>query len=292
MHACELVDLAAVVAAHTPAMLRATRDIPEQNVETYWVASKCRLDRWGRSLKKLATTIGSGKRASECLEQRAFRGVLEEILAGEVLTRVWTAAMCQYDRARGADQMEPVARSVLIGQIEARHRVLTILVGRSGLTTEEAMRLDALRRRSECWTDVLIGYLAVESDVREFATDPDRAADFAADFAQQRREAGGRFAWPMTIASLQAAFRDWLEPVSPNSDLNARIAASILTCFPAEVFNDLGIVQSQWLVRISQITREAEGMLEELLGDSHAASATPPSPPRTLRPDSWGRFHA
>jgi hypothetical protein len=292
MHARELIDLAAVVAVHTPALLRASRYIPEESVEAYWVASKSRLDRWGRGLKKLTTTIHSGGLTPNSPGHRAFRGILEEILAGEVLTRVWSAAMCAYDRTHGADQMEPVARSVLIGQIEARHRVLTILVGRSGLTPEEAMRLDALRRRTERWTDVLVGHLAGEYDVSEFAVDPDRARDFADDFAQQLQQEGGRFAWPMVLASLRAAFREWLEPASPNPDLNAKIAASILTCFPPEVFDCLGTIQSEWSLRISHITSEAEGMIEELLAETPAPAANLAGELGRERFDRWNNFGA
>jgi hypothetical protein len=292
MHARELVDLAAVVAAHTPALLRSARNIPEESVEAYWVASKSRLDRWGRALKRLTTVVQAGGLKPNSPEHRAFRGMLEEILAGEVLTRVWSAAMCAYDRAHGADQMEPVARSVLIGQIEARHRVLTILVGRSGLTAEEAMRLDALRRRTERWADVLVGHLAAEYDVSQFAVDPDRARDFADDFAQQHQQEGGRFAWPMVLASLRAAFCEWLEPASPNPDLNAQIAASILTCFPAEVFDGIGTIQSEWSLRISHIAGEAEGMIEELLGEAPPSSASRAGATDRVRFDRWSDFGA
>jgi hypothetical protein len=217
-------------------------------------------------------------------DYRAFRGTLEEILASEVLTRTWTAAMCAYDRCRGTDRMEPVARSVLIGHIEARHRVLTILVNQSGLTAEESMRLDALRRRTERWSDVLIGHIVAEHDVSEFAVEPDRARDFTEDFARQRGEEGGRFAWPVLLASLRAAFPEWLEAQSPNPDLNVKIAASILACLPPEVFDTAGVMQSGWLLRISQITSDAEGMLEELLAEI-------PSPtPQDARTAAHDRF--
>jgi hypothetical protein len=265
MHARELVDLAAVVAVHAPALIRAARDIPEESVEAYWVASKCRLDRWGQTLKRLSNAVAAGEKPLSAAERRLFRGVLEEILASEVLTRIWTAAMCAYDLARQTDSMEPVARSVLIGHMEARHRMLTLLVSRTGLTAEEAIQLNALRSRTERWADALIGYLASEYDVAQFAVEPDRAKDFADDFAHQRQERGGRYAWPLMLASLRAAFRHSLSAESPNPDLNARIAAGLLACFPAEVFDGTGQVVSAWLLRISHVAGEAEGMLEELL---------------------------
>jgi hypothetical protein len=292
MHARELVDLAAVVAVHAPALIRAARNIPEESVEAYWVASKCRLDRWGQTLKRLtnALAVGDGEKEEGVgshlceapsgpfrqmrpdpffspADRRLFRGVLEEILASEVLTRIWTAAMCAYDGARDTDAMEPVARSVLIGHMEARHRVLTLLVSRTGLTAEEAIQLNALRSRTERWADALVGHLASEYDVAQFAVEPDRARDFAEDLAHQRGQQGGRFAWPLLLASLRAAFRQSLSAESPNPDLNAQIAASLLACFPAEVFDGTGQVVSAWLLRISHVAGEAEGMLEELLAD-------------------------
>jgi hypothetical protein len=290
MHARELIDLAAVVAIHGPVLIRASEELLEESVEGYWVASKCRLDRWGRSLKRFSTAFGQGTVKASSGDHRAFRAILEEILAGEVLTRVWTAAMCTYDRTHATDRMEPVARSVLIGHMEARHRVLTILVSPSGLSAEEAMRLDALRRRTERWSDVLIGHLATEHNVSEFAVEPDRARDFADDFAQQRQQEGGRFAWPMLLASLRAAFQEWLEPESPNPDLNVRIAVSILACFPREVFDATGVMQSGWLLRISQITNEAEGMLEELLAEVPSPTRGDAGPTGCDRFDRRGRF--
>ncbi len=311
MHARELVDLAAVVAFHAPALIRAARDVPDESVEGYWVASKCRLDRWARTLKRLTDALEKGDRSNLCeaghrpedgrgpfrqigpvpffggqltpAERRLFRGLLEEILASEVLTRIWTAAMCAYDQARNTDAMEPVARSVLIGHMEARHRVLTLLVSRTGLGAEEAIQLNALRSRTGRWADALVGYLASEYDVAQFAVEPDRARDFAEDLAHQRGQQGGRYAWPLLLASLRAAFRQSLAAESPNPDLNAQIAASLLACFPAEVFDGTGQIVSAWLLRISHVASEAEGMLEELLAE------VPPEPRRLT---ASRRFHA
>ena len=143
MHARELVDLAAVVAVHAPSLIRAARDIPEESVEAYWVASKCRLDRWGRMLKRLTTALVDEEKPLTTAERRLLRGVLEEILASEVLTRIWTAAMCAYDQTRQTDVMEPVARSVLIGHMEARHRVLTFMARFPRIDGEPAMKLES-----------------------------------------------------------------------------------------------------------------------------------------------------
>ena len=191
--------------------------------------------------------------------------MLEEILTGEILTRVWAAVLCAYDRAHGAELAEPIARSVLIGHLEARHRVLTLLVQGPGIDADEAVKLNYLRRRSERWTDLLVGYLSPLLDTGEFAIDSRRARDFAQDLKYQGNFPGGRHAWPLVLASLRSAFRQGLGPLSPNADLNARIAASILSCFPPELFDSTGLFRSLWLLRLANVTNDAQGMIRELL---------------------------
>jgi len=283
MHARELVELAAIVSAHGPVLVRGSHPVSATGIEGYWTASKCRLDRWARSLKAFSTVTDPQQRRRQWPN---VRSVLEEIITGEVLTRVWTAVLCAHDWHRAADQAEPVARSVLIGHLEARHRVLTLLVQRSALEAEAAVKLNRLRQRAERWTDLLVGYLLGLHDVREFAIDPDRAQDFAADLRYRSDLTGGRHAWPLVLASLRAAFRQGLSPHSPNADLNTQIASSILACFPAELFDSTGLFRSLWMLRLTNVTNDAQGMVEELLatGTTGAESGADLSLPRNRLP--------
>jgi hypothetical protein len=282
MHARELIELAAVTAIHAPVLVRGATVIPEKSIESYWTASKKRLDRWGRILRQLTKENAE----TGCLNSLLVRGVLEEIFTGEILTRVWTATMCAYDRQRGTDLVEPIVRSVLIGHMEARHRVLLLLVHAAGLDVDEAIRLNQLRARTERWTDFLVGHLSGLYDIGEFAHDPDRAKDFCDDLTEQSRERGGRHVWPLALASLRAAFQKTLVPHSPNADLNAEIATSVIACFPPEVFDSTGLLQSTWISRMSNTTTEAEGRIEALL-----ASSARPSHPTVNRCDSRVSFH-
>ena len=273
MHARELVELAALVAVHAPMLIRSAAAIAQSSVEQYWTASKCRLDRWSRSLKGWTHQAAESGAEPPPSGPTQFRGTVEEILTGEVLTRVWTAAACAYDRHHNTDLIGPVARSVLIGHMEGRHRVLKVLVSGSGLDTDDAIRLNHVRCRAERWTDVLLAYFVPFHDIREFAIDLERAQDFAEDLAHQSRERGGRHVWPILLGSLRAAFRHGLGPVSPNADLNAKIAAGLLGCFPAELFDATGFLQSLWLARISRITADTQGMIDELLAPHRSSSA-------------------
>jgi hypothetical protein len=273
MHARELVELAALVSAHGPILARGGGQISDAGIRRYWIASKSRLDRWGRALKRLSGRATDAGAPMEVAQRPLVRGLLEEILTGEVLTRVWTAVTHAYDRHRGTDLVGPIARGVLTGHLEARHRVLTLLVDGPAIDAAEAVKLNRLRRRSERWTDLLIGYLAGLGDVGQFAVDPERARDFAEDLRHRGRLPGGRYAWTLVLTSLRAAFGLALGPVSPNGDLNAQIAASILGCFPPELLDGTGLLRSLWLARLSDVTDDAQGMLDDLLASEVRTSA-------------------
>ncbi len=264
MHARDLVELAAVVSAHGPVLVGGQEEISESGIEQYWVASKCRLDRWGLSFRKL--TDKPGGRASRGRPDSArIQALFEEVLTGEMLTRVWAAVLCLHDRDHQNDRSEPIARSVLVGHLEARHRVLTALARGPDIDADGAMKLNHLRRRTERWTDLLVGYLGTLGDVVEFAVNPDRARDFAEDLGYHRYKSGSRGAWPLLMASLRQAFGRSLQPASPNADLNGQIASSVLSCFQPELFDSVGLLRSLWLERLTHLTDDAAGMIDSLL---------------------------
>jgi hypothetical protein len=265
MHARDLMELAAIVSAHGPVLVDA-QSLSERQIEQYWTASKCRLDRWGRSLKQFVQAPPAAGTRERYARWQSIAGVCEEVLTGEVLTRVWTAVLCIYDRRRGQAELEPVARSVLIGHLEARHRVLTLMVRGPGVDAEEAVKLNHLRRRCERWGDMLVGYLSPLHDIGEFAFEAARARDFADDLHYQARLRGGRHAWPLLLASLRGAFRRSLSQESPNADLNAQIGGAVLACFQPELFDSTGLLRSLWLHRLQAATDDAQVMIDDLLG--------------------------
>jgi hypothetical protein len=67
------------------------------------------------------------------------------------------------------------------------------------------------------------------------------------------------------MSSMRAAFRHGLTSVSPNADLNATIAATIVAFFPPELLDAAGVPESLWILRISQTARVAEGWIDEML---------------------------
>ncbi len=265
MHAHELVELAAVIAAHGPALVDTPGRIPDDGIQEYWIASKSRLDRWARTLKDFSAGPTGAGRPWPSSHWPRFRVVFEEVITGDVLARVWTAVAHAYDQCRGTDQAEPIARSVLAGHGEARHRVLTLLVQTPRIDVEEGVRLNRLRRRTERWTDMLIGYLSDLDDVRQFAFQPHRARQFGEDLHCRARLQGGRVVWPLVLASLRAAFPPECSSASPNGDLNARIAEGILACLQPDLLDPTGLVPATWLSRLEYVTDDATRMIDDLL---------------------------
>lgn len=262
MQSCHLVELAALVTAHGPVLLAGDGRLSNAALEQYWAGSKCRLDRWSRSLRQFRTATPHSEREATASWER-LRSVLEEILTGEILTRVWCSVLAGYDQQRGTCDAEPVGRSVFLGHLEARHRTLALLVASQGITTEAAVAVNRVRHRAERWTDLLLAHLP-DCPIDHYAFDPARVQEFAADLAAQRGRPASRQAWALTVAALRTAFRKGLAD-SPNSDLNAAIAEGILACFPPEMFDGQGLVRSLWLSRLINGTRDAQGMVEELL---------------------------
>lgn len=263
MHARLLVEVAALAATQGPGLIAGRAALSAAGLEQYWTSSKCRLDRWYRTLGEFTADALAGR--SDRQRWRALRPVVEEVFTGELLSRVWGAVLQGYDRRRGQAEAEPIARSVLIGHLEARHRALTLLVCGPGVGTEEAVALNRLRRRSERWTDLLLGHLAEWCDVGGLAFDADRAAEFASDLRRQRRQPAGYHAWALTVASLRGAFQTDLDDETANPDLNSRIAAAVVASFPAEQFDATGVFRGVWLARLANTACDAQGMLDDLL---------------------------
>ncbi|MBN1910940.1 MAG: hypothetical protein JW818_14435 [Pirellulales bacterium] len=276
MHARELVELAALVAAHGPTLIQDEVVVSDSAIEEYWAASKCRLDRWAHRLHAMPTDGNEVATGWHETTWPAQRTVFEEIFTGELLARVITAVSSAYDRRRRTEQINPVARSILLAHLEARNRALYHLVRGSAIRAEEAFRLDRLRRRVERWIDMLVGLVADDEDFDELAIEPQRARDFGEDLHYRHRIRGAAQAWPLIQVSLRGAFQRTLSPESPNGDLNARIAAAVISCFPADLFDSTGVFRSLWMVRLTHGADDAKGMVDDLLTPSPPAMSAEP----------------
>lgn len=274
----QMVEVAALLAGQAAVLLRLGLRVSESSLEQYWVTSKCRLDRWGRTLKEYTRRMQEPA-APRVLLWDAAQPVLEEILASEALTRVWTAIGCGLDVQRGESEVGPVVRNIYVGHLEARNRVLNLMLHGRGFGVEPAVALNRLRHRIERWIDLLLGYVHPACDARDFAFDAGRMLEFADDIQHEQLSPGGHFAWQVVVASLRTTFGRSLVCEPANGDLNQRIAAAILSALDAEVFDSTGVFKSLWLLRMSNVAKDTQGMIDSLLADdpppAHRIVTTP-----------------
>lgn len=264
MHARELVDVAGLVALNGPLLICGPHQPTAAPLEQYWSTSKFRFESWTRALKVYAG-LSSDQSVQQPDHRLDVRAALDEIFATEILTRVWSAVLVSGDRRIQANLAEPIARNVFGSHMEARHQAMALLAHDDSLGVKQAAIVNRLRRRAERWTDMLIGGLLHLSDVREFAVEADRAEEFAVDLDQSGGPAGGSQAWRMALVSMRNAFQHGMSVAAANPDANARITASILGCFPGELFDSTGMFHSLWMTRLNAQATDAQGLISELL---------------------------
>jgi hypothetical protein len=274
MQASDLVELAALISAEAPSLLRRASRFSPAGGDAYWTASKCRLDRWTRQLK-FDCAPGGSRAVDARMEHPACFATCLEVFTSEVLTRVWAAAAEAEDQRSELTEFAPTAHSILFGHQEARSRVLnfmtTDLEGRPSRWQQQAQRLDRVRRVSERWTDLLLAPLADLCDLEAIAHDPARVRDFAADRIDERDAPTAKRARTILNLSLHSAFRRFSAWPSRNADLNSQIAAAILTCLNFDSLDPAGDpLEGQtysWLLhaRLSSATSDAERLVNDLL---------------------------
>ncbi len=269
MHVSELVQLAAFVSAQGPGILAGSERLSTDGAERYWTAAKCRFDRWGRELKQHL------RRAADADIQTSLlwfllRPVLEEILCGEALARVWAALAAAHDRQHNTQELEPVARSVMLGHLEARHRALELMLHGPGIGSDHALYLNRLRRRIEQWTDLLVAHVVPAGDPAEFALDAERVQKLVAELGPGAGPGATR-RWSIALAALQTTRIAGLDTRSPNADLNARIAAAVVSSLPPTLFDGAGVPRALWLARMYAVSDDAQQRLTQLTYEEQTA---------------------
>ena len=271
MHAIELVDVAGVLCLGAQSLLEDCPRVAQDALVEYWTASRCRLDAWGRGLRRFNRPAAE----THCEE---FQSLAEEILLSQPHTRSMAALGVLHD-ARWGDTHESgvIARNVLAGHEEALRRLKPLLARPLGVRPVTTQNGAATRARR--WTDLLLGYLlpncgalgtkSPEGHVLEFAFDAQRVLDFAFDAHVQCSNSAPE-AQRLLTASLRLSLSGASTPPA-NPEANRRIAGASLGLFGPEAFDDFGILRSTMSRRLERSTDETLGMLEDLFHEEPAA---------------------
>jgi hypothetical protein len=251
MHAHELADLAATMAVHGEQLIDADASLVDRSLAAYWKASRCRLDRWCRSLAA-ATRNGDGNDWTH-----DDIATVEEILVSEILSRVVAAIAVAHDQRHATSESAPVARNIFHTHLDVKRRAIALFVAPPRDQTQADDFL-ALRRQCDRWTDLLLAYLAPLTSVEEFAASAARVGDFAFDTREHLRSgASSDMAVTMVVAGMRSNFQPRATGDSPNADLNLEIATALVGCFDPDFFDSHGHLQSAWLQRLRKVPNES-----------------------------------
>ncbi|MEX0701591.1 MAG: hypothetical protein WD069_05785 [Planctomycetales bacterium] len=237
------VEIAALVAAHNGRLIESRAPLPTFPLELVSKTAADRARMWEREFDASDGIAPSSRRGRF---GRSLREAAEEVLAAEVLTRVWAATLIACDLRRGRVHAEPVARGILLAQLRARRRVLELLVAATDARLAEWAPVDDLRRRAERWTDLLLGRLVVEHDVCDLAFDAERAREFGAEQLDGGPAAGSRQVWEFVLAGIQLAFAGAARCPSPLAAHHRAIAGAVLATFPPQSFAGDGPFRPVW----------------------------------------------
>ena len=251
MHCVRLAELAATISQHGPAFVASRSSIPSTAVSCYWTACRNRFDLWHQAVGRYHIAQRQGNWALMQQWWRRHYTVLEEVLVGEMLTRIVAAVTAAMESKTNRDEVSPVTEAVFLSHLDACNRVHDLMLHGRGNTVQDAVRLNRLRTGVERWTDALLGQVSLNAKhcVR-FAMDRERAQMFADEtrvmgVSPQRKMSN----WLMT-----AAMRDVLsrrtshEPALPQSTKN--VADTVMSLFQPDLFDDFGVVKSLSLQHI------------------------------------------
>ncbi|GAB5517456.1 hypothetical protein [Rhodopirellula baltica] len=266
MHVVQLTELASVLAYHGPAMLLQRRPISPEAIAQYWSASRNRLDLWHQVMARFNRVKSTGDFYRMRCWWTDHMGVLEEILASEVLTRVVAAIGDGIDRRNGTDECSPITQAIHLSHLEARNRVQWAILDRRGCSVTDAVRLNRLRRVTERWIDVLVGSIsAYDAELTRFGMDLTRTRSHATAAREcSTTPSHETVAW-LTRAAMTEGFQKHVAKQASLPAANQGVADSVMMMMRADLFDSIGTLKSLWMHRIESKVDQTDQMISEFL---------------------------
>lgn len=254
MNLRETMEIAALISSHSFHVIEQSRPLPYTPLQRLWESSQSRLIRWVRALQR-SSGFAVDDVDADSANSTTRELVIEEIYATEAITRVWGAVLTARDRFWRRQECERLARSLLLGHLEARRRALIVMVEGDDVPIASLARLDRMRRRVERWTDRMLTHLFDRFEVQDFAFDAERATCFGAERMTAAHSLAPEAAGELLMIGLRTAFPAEIGRRFPHGALDAEIVRSILGCFDEDAFDSQGTLKS---IRFGRIRRSSE----------------------------------
>jgi hypothetical protein len=276
MHSVLLVDLAAVVSEHGPAILYGRDTLSPEALTQYWTATHARLGLWHQAMARYS-------RAEQLDDPDAMEAwwsdhtpVMEEILVSELLTRIVAALGAGMDARSAEEEISPVTHAILLNHLEASNRVHQIILNARGTAAAKAERLNRVRQGIESWTDVLLGRMAVRNaEPIQYAIDRERATEYAQEASLQGHGVTRKTCNALMNISMHDMISQRLSPDPALPAANREVSRSVMLMLRPELFDSVGSLKSLWMHRIENSADQTDRMLEELTSaDIHDAETS------------------
>lgn len=196
-------EVAAVVAKNADQVLAAPHCLDSPALTTYWTSSRRRADLWQYCLDDALEASRRDQPLGKHTVQ-SISTVISEVLATELVTRLWSAVLIGHERLH-AKRQEPLARRVLNDHLTARRTSLRLLTHPIALPSSQIVALDRIRQRAERWTDCLLATLPEICSPEEFAFSNERFREFAEDTDVVTRLSTRFSGWHLLALSLRVA---------------------------------------------------------------------------------------
>jgi hypothetical protein len=251
MHSIELAELASLLAFRAPAILALKPTLHEPALTRYWVQSRTRLERWHRGLTEYGALESAGRPVAMQGWWMDHESMLEEIIVTDMLTRVFAALGMALDHVLDQREIEPVTHSVYLSHLEARNRVLQLLLFGRGGTVDQSMRLNRLRRAVERWIDRLLAPLVVHDvKVNAYAIDTHRAMAYAKEWQEDADASTRDAAASLGQSAMRATLAERTSSHVSMPESNREVASAVIASLPRDCFDSLGLFKSLLAVRL------------------------------------------
>lgn len=261
----QIAETAAFASARSMLFIESSTPISEEQLHNYWKNCRGRLIDWLRSIDTLSSQAAERGAANHLELWQAAVPILNEIFVSEILTRVWAATLTAADMNRGSQLASPIARHTLNGHNEARNRALSLMVNGLQVPLGRLSQVDRLRRRTERWSDLLIGHLVLNFQLDEFAFEVDRSVEFGQSQMREVLRASEEPVWEFVLTGIRVAFKTLPDETPPSDTWNRGIVRTILGSFPPDCFDEFGQFKGLRRSRVERSSEQPDRLADALL---------------------------
>ena len=286
----QMAETAAFASARSMLLIQSSATIPDDHLHNYWKCCRGRLVDWLKQIDTLASQAADLPDGQHLELWQTAVPVLNEIFVTDILTRVWAATLTALDMNRGVESASPIARHTLNGHDEARNRALSLMVNSLQVPLGRLSQVDRIRRKSERWSDLLIGHLVLNFQLDEFAFEVDRAVEFGQSQMREILRATDEPVWEFVLTGIRLAFKTLPDETSPSNAWNQGIIRHVLGSFPEDCFDEFGQFKSIRRSRVEHSPERSDRLADSLLRFSPPDAAATKSrisfaSMKNLRPD-------